>query len=299
MKFAFMHEHRQVWNLSVMARVLGVTRQGYHKWAVRQPSRRELRHRDLRRRIRTIYEQSNETYGSPRITSELVEEHGIAVTRKTIEQLMRQEGLSVRPKRRYRPTTDSSKTLAPAPNRLERNFETGTVNSVWLSDFTEIPCLDGKVYVVAIMDLASRRVIGLNVHHRMHTGSLMIALHRACKTRRTFPARDGQRQIIFHSDRGSQYNSESFRKALERHDILQSMSGVGNCYDNAPMESLWARMKTELAPYMPFRDQDDAVHKIYQYIHVFYNRKRRHSGIGNISPVEFEGRYIRSLRHSN
>ncbi len=122
MKFAFMHEHRQVWKLSVMARVLGVTRQGYHKWAVRQPSKRELRHRDLRRRIRMIHEQSKGSYGSPRITTELIEEHGIVVTRKTIEHLMRQEGLSVKPKSRFRPTTDSSKTLAPAPNRLDRSF---------------------------------------------------------------------------------------------------------------------------------------------------------------------------------
>jgi transposase InsO family protein len=119
MKFAFMHEHRLVWRLSMMARVLGVTRQGYHEWAVRQPSKRELRHRDLRLRIRTIYEESNGSYGSPRITSELIEEHGIVVTRKTIEHLMRQEGLSVKPKSRFRPTTDSSKTLAPAPNRLD------------------------------------------------------------------------------------------------------------------------------------------------------------------------------------
>ena len=104
--------------------------------------------------------------------------------------------------------------------------------------------------------------------------------------------------IIFHSDRGTQYNSQAFRDALTRHGIVQSMSGVGNCYDNAPMESLWARMKTELAFCMPFRDPDDAARHVYRYFHVYYNRKRRHSGIGNISPVEFEGRYFRSIRHS-
>lgn len=210
----------------------------------------------MRLRIRTIYEESKGSYGSPRITSELIEEHGIVVTRKAIEHLMRQEGLSVKPKSQFRPTTDSSKTLAPAPNRLDRSFSTGVVNSVWLSDFTEVTCREGKVYVVAIMDMASRRVIGMNVHHRMHTGSLIIALHRACKTRRTFPKPEGQRKIIFHSYRGSPYNSETFRKALLRHDIVQSVRGVGNCYENAPMESLWARMKTELAIYMPFRDPE-------------------------------------------
>lgn len=299
MKFAFMHEHRQQWNLSVMARVLGVSRQGYHSWAVRQPSQREMRHRDLRVRIRQIYEDSNGTYGSPRVTSELRQGHGLTISKKTIEGLMRQEGLSVKPKRRFRPTTDSSKTLAPAPNRLNRGFQTNAVNQVWLSDFTEIPCREGKAYAVAVMDLASRRVIGLNVYHRMHTGSLMIALHRACKLRKTFPRLPDAQRIIFHSDRGTQYNSDTFRKALDRLDILQSMSGVGNCYDNAPMESFWARMKSELASTMPFRDPDEAAQQIYKYVHVYYNRKRRHSGIGNISPVEFEGRYIRSIRHSS
>lgn len=298
MKFAFMHEHRQVWKLSVMAHVLGVSRQGYHSWAVRQPSKREMRHRDLRVRIRSIYDQSNGTYGSPRVTSELRQGHGLTISKKTIEGLIRQEGLCVRTKRRFRPTTDSSKTLAPAPNRLERSFDTSVVNHVWLSDFTEIPCREVKAYAVAIMDMASRRIIGLNVFHRMHTGSLMIALHRACKLRKTFPRIPDSKPIIFHSDRGTQYNSQAFRDALARHGIVQSMSGVGNCYDNAPMESLWARMKTELAFYMPFRDPDDAARHVYRYFHVYYNRKRRHSGIGNISPVEFEGRYIRSIRHS-
>lgn len=298
MKFAFMHEHRHVWSLVVMARVLGVSRQGYHRWVVRQPSVREVRNQDLRRRIRAIYEESNHTYGSPRMTIELREEHGIRVSKKTVERLMRLEGIRVTPKRRFRPTTDSSRTLAPAPNLLDRAFHVDEVNRVWLSDFTELPCIEGKAYAVGIMDLASRRVLGFNVHHRMHTGSLMIAFHRACKVRRHFPTMAYTGPTIFHSDRGSQYNSDAFRRTLQKQGILQSMSSVGNCFDNAPMESFWSRLKSDLAPHMPFRDPDDAALHVYRYVHLFYNNRRRHSGIGNISPSEFEGRYIRSIRDS-
>ena len=298
MKFTFMHEHRLVWALVVMARVLGVTRQGYHKWAVRQPSARDIRNQEIRKRIRLVHDQSNGTYGSPRMTTELRENHGFRVTKKTVERLMRLEGIRVKPKRRFRPTTDSSKTLAPAPNLLDRAFDNDRVNSVWLSDFTELPCIEGKAYAVGIMDLASRRILGLNVHHRMHVGSLMVAFHRACKVRRNFPRSEEAKATVFHSDRGSQYNSDTFRKALAKKGLLQSMSSVGNCFDNAPMESFWSRMKTELARHMPFRDPEDAAIRVNRYVHLFYNQKRRHSGIGNISPSEFEGRYIRSLRIS-
>lgn len=299
MKFGFMHAHRQRWPLAVMARVLGVTRQGYHKWSTRQPSARAQRQAAVTERILEVHEKSNGTYGSPRMTVELREEHGIKVTRKTVEHLMRKAGVRVTPKRRYRPTTDSSKTLAPAPNLLDRGFDVDRVNSVWVSDFTELPCREGKAYAVGIMDLASRRIIGLNVHHRMHVGSLMIALHRACKVRRTFPQDAMEKATIFHSDRGAQFNADVFRHALKKHGLQQSMSGVGNCYDNAPIESFWSRMKADLAPHMPFRDPEDARLRVNRYVHLFYNKVRRHSSIGNISPIEFEGRYIKSLRHSS
>lgn len=298
MKFIFMYDHRFQWPLTVMARVLGVSRQGYASWMVRLPSERFKRHRMLLERIREIHDMSDGSYGSPRMTDEL-RAKGIHVAYKTIERLMRIHGIRVTPKRRFRPTTDSSKTLAPAANLLERDFSVTTPNRVWLSDFTELPCRDGKAYAVAIMDLASRRILGVNVHNRMHTGSLMIAFHRACSVRKNFPKpADVDSGTIFHSDRGSQYNADGFRAALRRGGFRQSMSGVGNCYDNAPMESFWARMKTELRHRMPFRDVEDALRTVYRYIHLFYNNTRRHSGIGGISPAEFEGRYLRSICHS-
>lgn len=194
-------------------------------------------------------------------------------------------------KRRYHPTTDSSKTLAPAPNLLQRQFAIRELDRVWVSDFTELLCRDGKTYAVGIMDLASRRILGINVHYRMHTGSLMIAFHRACKLRGT--SKDKQ-ETIFHSGRGSQYNAEPFRQLLRSRGFRQSMSGVGNCYDNAPMESFWARMKTELAHLLPFADPDEAMQAVYHYVHLFYNNSRRHSGIGNISPNQFESQYLHS-----
>ncbi len=298
MKFQFMHEHRFAWPLLVMARVLGVSRQGYRAWMVRLPSERLKRQRMLIGRIQEIHHTSDGTYGSPRMTDEL-RGKGIRVTYKTVERLMRVLGIRITPKRRFRPTTDSSKTLAPAANLLERDFSVTTPNRIWLSDFTELPCRQGKAYAVAIMDLASRRILGINVHHRMHVGSLMIAFHRACQVRKNFPGPADADGTIFHSDRGSQYNADAFRAALRKGGFRQSMSGVGNCYDNAPMESFWARMKTELRDRMPFPDPEEALRTVYRYIHLFYNNTRRHSGIGGISPAEFEGRYLRSLCHSD
>lgn len=277
MKFAFMHDHRCQWPLRIMARVLDVTRQGYQAWTVRLPSERLKRQRMLMGRIQEIHRSSNGTYGSPRMTDELRAD-GICVSYKTVERLMRVIGIRITAKRRFRPTTDSSKTLAPAANLLELDFSVTTPNRIWLSDFTELPCRQGKAYAVAIMDLASRRILGINVHHRMHVGSLMIAFHRACQVRKNFPKPADADGTIFHSDRGSQYNADAFRVALRKTGFRQSMSGVGNCYDNAPMESFWARMKTELRDRMPFRDPEDALRAVYRYIHLFYNNTRRHSG---------------------
>lgn len=297
MKFDFIHTHREVWSVTVMARVLGVTRQGYHQWMNRQPSTRSQRQSKLLELIDRTHRESNRTYGSPRITAEL-ESLGHMVSVNTVASLMRRAGIRVHAKRRYRPTTDSSKTRVPAPNLLSRNFTTTKLNVAWLSDFTELPCLKGKSYAVGIMDLASRRILGHNVSRRMNTQSLIIALHRACTTRKNFQQTIREQRTIFHSDQGRQYDSDRFRESLYMRGFRQSMSGVGNCYDNAPMESFWATLKKDLAHLMPFQDPDDAARRVFWYINTFYNKKRRHSGIGYISPCQFEGRYLCSLQHS-
>ena len=197
---------------------------------------------------------------------------------------MRSEGICVKPKRRFRPTSDSSKTLAPAPNVLQRAFDVAEINRVWISDFTELPCRNGKAYAVAIMDLCSRRILGITVSYSMQTQTLIHALDQACRTRGHLP----DEPLIFHSDRGSQFNADRFRTELAKRNMRQSMSGVGNCYDNAPMESFWSRMKEELRDQMLFDDLRHARSIVYKWVHLFYNRKRMHSSLNFMSPVEFE-----------
>lgn len=284
MRYRFIDQHRAVWPLVAMAKVLEVSRQGYHAWKRREPAERTLRMRERTRQIKRVYAESNGSYGSPRVTL-VLRKAGDVVTERTVAGIMRREGLRATAKRRYRPTTDSSKTLAPAPNRLQRSFTVTTTDRVWLSDFTELPCRNGKAYAVAIMDLCSRRILGCVVSHSMQTRTLLAALEQACKVRGgALP----EQPLIFHSDRGSQYNAETFRRQLAILNIEQSMSGVGNCYDNAPMESFWARMKTEIRAEMIFEDLRHARSVVYRWVHLFYNRKRLHSGIGHLTPVEFE-----------
>lgn len=266
-----------------MCRVLGVSRQGYHCWKRRKPSARAIRHNRLIEHVRVVHEQSHGAYGSPRMTRAL-RNRGEVVTRKTVEKLMRMSGLKAARRRRYRSTTDSARTLAPAPNLLQRAFAVKTTDRVWVSDFTELPCRNGKAYAVAIMDLCSRRILGIVVSHTMQTRTLLRALDDACRARRILPSEP----VIFHSDQGSQYNADIFRTELAKRNFQQSMSQRGNCYDNAPMESFWARMKTELRHEMLFDDLRHARSTVYRWVHLFYNRQRLHSGIGLMTPVQFE-----------
>ncbi len=291
MKSQYVDDHREHWPLATMCRVLGLSRQSYHAWKRRVPSARTVRQQGLLARMRILHEASAGSYGSPRMTHALRHE-GEVVSRKTVERLMRVAGLRASIKRRFRPTTDASKTLAPAANLVQRSFHVERTDRVWVSDFTELPCRNGKAYAVAIMDLCSRRILGIVVSHSMQTRTLIKALDDACRVRRKLPSEP----IIFHSDRGSQYNADVFRTELAKRNFQQSMSGKGNCYDNAPMESFWARMKTELGRPLLFDDLRDARSIVYRWVHVFYNRQRIHSGIKNMSPVQFEQHLVSSSR---
>ena len=223
MRYHFIDEHRARWPLATMSRALQVSRQGYYAWKQRVPSQTTQRRAMILERAKEVFEASNGSYGSPRITRELRCD-GIIVTPKTVERVMRTAGLSAVQKRRFRPTTDSSKTLAPAPNLLQRAFTVKRTDQVWVSDFTELPCRNGKAYAVAIMDLCSRRILGVTVSYSMQTQTLISALDQACRVRKTLP----EEPLIFHSDRGSQYNADKFRLELAKRNIQQSMSGVGN-----------------------------------------------------------------------
>ena len=283
MKYRFMDDRRAQWPLSAMCRALVVSRQGYHQWKHRTPSTRAQRNTRLTKRIRDVFVQSRSTYGSPRMLC-VLRNDGEVISKKTVERLMRNASLHASQKRRFRPTTDSSQTHAPAPNLLQRSFNITQIDRVWVSDFTELPCRNGKAYAVAIMDLCSRRILGITVSYCMQTRTLINALDQACSVRGTLPSAS----IVFHSDRGSQYNAGEFRIELAKRNFVQSMSGKGNCYDNAPMESFWARMKTELKQEMIFDDLRHARTAIMQWVHLFYNRQRLHSGINNMTPLQFE-----------
>jgi putative transposase len=186
MKYRYMQDRRAQWPVSVMARVLEVTRQGFYAWLKRKPSARTLRQQQVVETIRYIHAWSNGTYGSPRMTREL-RKTGLVITRKTVERMMRTLGIRVSAKRRYRPTTDSSQTLALAAKLLQRAFDVKHPDKVWLSDFTELPCRNGKAYAVAIMDLCSRRILGMTVSNSMQTRTLLHALDQACRLRKALP----------------------------------------------------------------------------------------------------------------
>ena len=287
MRYRFIDENRARWDLSAMCRVLGVSRQDYYVWRKRGPSERVERQMRLLGLIRTVYKANRHAYGSPRITREL-RKMGECVSYKTVEHLMRRIGLRAVGSRRFRPSTDSSQTTSPAPNLLAQRFQVAELDKVWVSDFTELPCRRGKAYAAAIMDLCSRRILGITVATTMQTQILLDTFKEACRARR----KRLRSHTIFHSDQGSQFNAEIFRTELQRHGFQQSMSRKGNCYDNAPMESFWARMKTELGHPFLFEDVQQAADAIYNYVHIFYNRQRMHSAIGYMSPVKFEEQFF-------
>lgn len=197
---------------------------------------------------------------------------------------MRTSGIRGTQKRRCRATTDSTKTLAPSPNLLQCAFDVRQINRVLLSDFTELPCRSGKAYAVAIMDLCSHSILGITVSYSMQTRTLLHTLDQACRLRKRLPFKS----VIIHSDRGSIYNTDIFRTELAKRHFAQSMSGVGNCYDNDPIESFWSRMMAELHNHKLFADLRQARSIVYRWVRFFYNHQRLHSGINYMTPVEFE-----------
>jgi len=281
MKFAFIEEHRAWWRLGRMCRLLGVSKAGYFAWRDRAPCERDDDDRALSVRIQAIHAESRKTYGSPRIHREL-RAQGMAIGRKRVERLMRQAGIRVKPQTRFVVTTDSDHDLPVADNLLEQDFTASAPNQRWVTDITYVPTQEGWLYVAAIIDLFSRMVVGWAMQERMDRSLVLSALSMAI----------GQRQpaagLLHHSDRGSQYASEDYRRKLAEHDIVASMSRRACCYDNAAMESFWHTLKGELIHRRTFQTRAEAKQAIFEYIQVFYNRLRRHSSIGYVSPVEFE-----------
>ena len=264
-----------------MCKVLEVSRQGFYAWCRRAPSQRELDDASLAARIKAIHARSRGRYGSPRVHAQLRRE-GIRVGRKRVERLMRQHGLEARRKRKFRRTTDSKHDLPVAPNVLERDFETDGPNQVWVTDITYVWTHEGWLYLDAILDLFSRRVVGWAMSTSLDRGLALDALQMALQSRQPPPG------LVHHSDRGCQYASHDYRDALDARGIVCSMSRKGDCWDNAVAESFFGALKSELVNDADFATRAEARTAIFEYIEVFHNRQRLHSSLGYLAPVDYE-----------
>ena len=271
-------------SVQLLCQVLDVSPSGYYDWQKRRqtPSARARQNQSLRQQIKTIHAKSRETYGSPRVTDQLRKDghnHG----RNRIARLMREQGLYGRRKCRYRvQTTDSNHDQPIAPNRLAQAPKPTAPNQIWVADITYIHTSQGWLYLAAILDLYSRKIVGWAISPFIDTSLVLMALNVAL-ARSCPPA-----QLLFHSDRGVQYASSDYRKALASAGLIASMSRKANCYDNATMESFWSTLKLELVYRQNFASHLEARSAIFDYIETFYNRQRTHSALGYLSPVDFE-----------
>lgn len=281
MKFAAIRAEKAFFPVALMCRMLEVSRSGYYAWNCRPPPPRVSDDERLAQEITRVHNSSHRRYGSPRVHQEL-RQRGHRHGRKRIARLMRSHGLQARAPRRFRRTTQADPALPVAPNLLGRNFAATGANRAWVSDITYLWTAEGWLYLVAILDLFSRRVVGWAIDERIDSELCIRALKDAIAQRR--PAAG----LVFHSDRGCQYASREFRKVLADHEIVQSMSRRGDCWDNAPAESFWSTLKTELMDQMPFATHEQARAVAAQYIENFYNYRRLHSRIGYRSPAQFE-----------
>lgn len=264
-----------------LCRVLKVSTSGYYEWYSRKPSQREQANKQLLKAIRRVHQESRETYGSPRIHAELKRE-GHSFGKHRIARLMKRHGIVGKAPKRKRPrTTQREAGAVAAPNLLAQDFTASRPNEKWLADISYIDTDEGWLYLAAVLDLYARPIVGWSMADHLRSELVEDALLMALGWR--FPLD----HLTHHSDRGSQYTSQLVRDLLDKHHIQVSMSGVGNCYDNAPMESFFGTLKTECVT-APFATRADARRAIFEYLEVWYNRKRLHSAIGYLPPAEFE-----------
>jgi len=274
---------RTSYPVRLMCRSLRVSASGYYAWRVRAESDRTVYDRELTRAIRRIHADSDGTYGSPRVHADLKAE-GFNCGRAKVDRLMRKAGLKGCPKRRFRVTSRGGHVTAS--NLLEQDFSAETTNRRWASDTTFIWTGQGWLYLAVVMDLYSRRIVGWSMSQRNSRHLVHNALSMALSQRHV------EGELIHHSDRGAQYLSDDYQALLKKHGISCSLSGAGSCYDNAVVESFFASLKRERIKRRKYRTRDQARADVFDYIERFYNRQRRHSYVGNISPVEFEERTV-------
>jgi len=268
--------------LAELAWALDVSRSGYYRWLKAPESKRAQAARELTQHIRRIHLESRKSYGSPRVFHQLLQA-GVKTSENRVARLMRSAGIKARSKRAFRPrTTDSNHGNPIAPNQLKGRAAPAAPNQVWVADITYLWTLEGWIYLAAVMDLFSRKIVGWSLAPTMESSLVKEALQRALASRQ--PAAG----LLHHSDRGSQYASSAFRSLLDSWQIKPSMSAPACCYDNAAMESFWSTLKTEIPLKAPFENIQTARRAIFDYIETFYNPQRLHSALDYQSPVDFE-----------
>jgi len=285
-KYAWIGRHKEQWPVTLQCEVLNVSASGYFEHQRRKrpdcPVRPNKRINDgaLLVHIKAAHAGSKGEYGWPRVWEEL-RANGVRVGKERVRRLMKQHGIKARGKRKFVVTTDSKHDLPIAPNLLDRNFRPDAPNSVWTSDITYIQTAEGWLYLAVVLDLYSRQVVGWSMQAHMQTSLVTDALRMAWFRRRPEPG------LIFHSDRGSQYCSHAFQQTLVEYEMQSSMSRKGNCWDNAPTESLWGSLKVGRLYGMRFETRRQAMDEVIDWL-TYYNHRRRHSTLGYISPMQYE-----------
>lgn len=284
MKYEFMRNHEEEFSVGRMSGMLGVSRSGYYHFTKRMPSQHKKEEERLLMKIKTIYEASRQTYGSPRVHAEL-QDQGETCSRQRIAKLMKKSGIIAKMTKKFKVTTKANPKAKAAPNLLEQNFTAAQPNQRWVADISYIWTLEGWLYIACVLDLFSRRIVGLAMSDRMTDDLVIAALEQA------FLHRNPSTGLMHHSDKGSQYTSRDFQKKLAQYHMTASMSGTGNCYDNAAMESFFHTLKTEHVYFERYQTREQASISIFEYIEVFYNRQRRHSTLNYKTPLAFEQNY--------
>jgi putative transposase len=283
-RFRFVEQEKERYPVRTLCRALGVSPSGYYAWRSRGPSARERSDAALALAIRRSHVRSRGTYGVPRIHADLAEA-GHRVSRKRVARLMRRDHLAGVHRRRFVRTTIRDEAATPFPDLVDRDFTAEGPDRLWVADITELPTASGSCYLASLVDAWSRRVVGWSIATHMRTTLVTAALDMAVVHRR--PGMD----LIHHSDHGTQYTSLAFGRRLREAGIAASMGSVGDCYDNALAESFFATLETELIDRSTWTTPTEAKAAVFEYIEVFYNRTRRHSALGHLSPDQFEQRY--------
>jgi putative transposase len=284
-RYRFIAAEKATYPVSLLCRVLDVSRASFYAWLQRGPSAHEQTDQQLLRQISKIHRASRGTYGAPRVHAELRDDYGVRTSRKRVARLMRTAGLVGCHRRRRRGLTRPDPAATPAPDLVGRLFDPGAPDRTWFADISYIPTGQGWLYLAAVLDGCSRRVVGWAMADHLRAELALDAFQMALERRQ--PARG----LICHSDRGSQYTAGVYTQALEAAGVRQSMGRVATCFDNAACESFFATLKTELVHTRAWPTRQAARTAIYEYIEVFYNRQRRHSSLDYLSPTEYERRH--------